>query len=151
MREETCCCHYMGYSFQLAPPHSTDSTQHSLCYTSCGALAGIIAQWVHHEGMILRPIAPWVNTITTELHLTPALPSGLQHFDKWGSFHKANLAIFVGSGCVCVCVCGGGSGGVDGEGVRGGVEMGKGAMCPHFFDWGKWYVCAPPPPPLPHF
>ena len=46
-REETCCGHYMGYSFRLAardllyaPSHSQDSTYHNLCYTSCGALAG---------------------------------------------------------------------------------------------------------------
>ena len=30
-----------------------------------------IAQWVHHEGSIRRPIAPWVNALTTELHLAP--------------------------------------------------------------------------------
>ena len=30
-----------------------------------------IAQWVHHEGSIQRPIAPWANALTTELHLTP--------------------------------------------------------------------------------
>ena len=30
-----------------------------------------IAQWVGpHEGPIRRPIAPWANTLTTELHLT---------------------------------------------------------------------------------
>ena len=28
-----------------------------------------IAQWVHHEGSIPWPIAPWVNALTTELHL----------------------------------------------------------------------------------
>ena len=46
MREETRCSH-MGYSFQLAamvllyaPSHRQDSTYHSLCYTSRGALAG---------------------------------------------------------------------------------------------------------------
>ena len=27
-----------------------------------------IAEWVHHEGSIPRPIASWANTITTELH-----------------------------------------------------------------------------------
>ena len=32
-----------------------------------------IAQWVHHEGSIRQPIAPWANTLTTELHLTPYL------------------------------------------------------------------------------
>ena len=45
-REETCFRH-MGYSFRLAarvllyaPSHRQDSTYHSLCYTSRGALAG---------------------------------------------------------------------------------------------------------------
>ena len=30
-----------------------------------------IVQWVHHEGSIWWPIEPWLNTLTTELHLTP--------------------------------------------------------------------------------
>ena len=30
-----------------------------------------IAQWVHHEGLIRRPIASWANALTTELHLAP--------------------------------------------------------------------------------
>ena len=30
-----------------------------------------IVQWVHHEGSIQHPIAPWANTLTTELHLAP--------------------------------------------------------------------------------
>ena len=45
---ETCCCHYMGYSFRLAaryllyaPSQRQDSTYHSFCYTSHGALAGM--------------------------------------------------------------------------------------------------------------
>ena len=29
------------------------------------------AQWVHHEGTIRRPITPWVNALTMELHLAP--------------------------------------------------------------------------------
>ena len=32
-----------------------------------------IAQWVHHEGWIRRPIAPWANVLHTELHLAPAI------------------------------------------------------------------------------
>ena len=47
VREETCWRH-MGYSFWLtarvllyAPSLRQDSTYHSLCYTSCGALAGM--------------------------------------------------------------------------------------------------------------
>ena len=69
-------CRHMGYSFQLAarvllyaPSHRQDSTYHGLCYTSRGALAG--AQWVHHEGSIRPPIAPWANVLITELHLAP--------------------------------------------------------------------------------
>ena len=47
-REETRCHHFMDYSFHLvarnvlyAPSHIQDSTYHSLCYTSRGALAGM--------------------------------------------------------------------------------------------------------------
>ena len=29
------------------------------------------AQWVHHEGLIWRPITPWANALTTEPHLAP--------------------------------------------------------------------------------
>ena len=46
VRKETHCCH-IGYSLRLtarvllyAPSHRKDSTYHSLCYTSRGALAG---------------------------------------------------------------------------------------------------------------
>ena len=46
VRKETRCCH-IGYSFRLtarvllyAPSHRQDNTYHSLCYTSCGTLAG---------------------------------------------------------------------------------------------------------------
>ena len=54
VREETRFVH-MGYSFQLAArvllyaqSHRQDSTYHSFCCTSRGALAGTeIAQWVH--------------------------------------------------------------------------------------------------------
>ena len=77
MREETRCRH-IGYSFRLAArvllyasSHRQDNTYHSLCYTSRGALAGTINSSVGppHEGSIRRPIAPWANALTTELHL----------------------------------------------------------------------------------
>ena len=80
-REET-QCHHMGYSFQLtarvllyAPSHRQDSTYHSLCYTSRGALAGMKNNSVGqpHEGSIRRPIAPWANALTTELYLAPCV------------------------------------------------------------------------------
>ena len=66
VRKETHCCH-IGYSFRLtarvllyAPYHRQDSTYHSLCYTSRGALAGTrnSSMGPHHEGSIRRPIAP---------------------------------------------------------------------------------------------
>ena len=79
VRKETLCCH-IGYSFWLtarvllyAPSHRQDSTYHSLCYTSHGALAGTgnSSMGSPHEGSIRRPIAPWANALTTELHLAP--------------------------------------------------------------------------------
>ena len=79
VRKETRCRH-IGYSFRLtarvllyAPSHRQDSTYHGLCYTSRGALAGTRNSSVGspHEGSIRRPIAPWANALTTELHLAP--------------------------------------------------------------------------------
>ena len=77
--KETCCCH-IGYSFRLAarvllcvPSRRQDITYHGLCYTSRGVLAGTrnSSMGSPHEGSIRRPIAPWTNALTTELHLAP--------------------------------------------------------------------------------
>ena len=59
--------------FLYAPSHRQDCTCHSLCYTSRGALAGMrnSSMGPPHEGSIRRPIAPWANTLITELHLAP--------------------------------------------------------------------------------
>ena len=66
VRKETRCRH-IGYSYRLtarvllyAPSHRQDNTYHSLCYTSCGALAATInsSMGPPHEGLIRRPIAP---------------------------------------------------------------------------------------------
>ena len=71
VRKET-RCHHIGYSYRLtarlllyAPSHRQDNTYHSLCYTSCGALAGTrnSSMGPPHEGSIRRPIAPWANTL----------------------------------------------------------------------------------------
>ena len=79
VRKET-RCHHIGYSFRLtarvllyAPSHRQDSTYHDLCYTSHEALAGTrnSSMGPPHEGSIRRPIAPWANALTTELHLAP--------------------------------------------------------------------------------
>ena len=76
VRKETRCRH-IGYSFRLtarvilyAPSHRQDSTYHGLCYTSRGALAGTrnSSMGPPHEGSIRRPITPWANALTTELH-----------------------------------------------------------------------------------
>ena len=79
VRKETRCCH-IGYSYRLtarvllyAPPHRQDNTYHGLCYTSRGTLAGTrnSSMGPPHEGSIRRPIVPWANALTTELHLAP--------------------------------------------------------------------------------
>ena len=66
VRKETRCRH-IGYSFRLtarvllyAQSHRQDSTYHSLCYTSRGALAGMrnSSMGSPHEGSIRRPITP---------------------------------------------------------------------------------------------
>ena len=66
VRKETRCRH-IGYSFRLtarvllyAPAHRQDSIYHTLCYTSCGALAGTrnSSMGSPHEGSIRRFIAP---------------------------------------------------------------------------------------------
>ena len=66
VKKETRCCH-IGYSYRLtarvllyAPSHRQDNTYHGLCYTSCGALAGMrnSSMGPPHEGSIRRPTAP---------------------------------------------------------------------------------------------
>ena len=92
-RKETRCRH-IGYSYQLtarvllyAPSHRQNSTYHGLCYTSRGALAGTRNRSMGppHEGSIRWPIAPWANTLTTELHLTPSLTNDIfkQIIELW--------------------------------------------------------------------
>ena len=90
VRKETCCLH-IGYSFWLtarvllyAPSHRQDSTYHSLCYTSRGALAGMrnSSMGSPHEGSIRRPIAPWANALTTELHLAPVCGTSFSRDQK---------------------------------------------------------------------
>ena len=79
VRKETRCRH-IGYSYRLtarvliyAPSHRQDSTYYGLCYTSRGALDGTRNRSMGpaHEGLIWRPIAPWANALTMELHLAP--------------------------------------------------------------------------------
>ena len=87
VRKETRCRH-IGYSFRLtervllyAPFHRQDCTYHGLCYTRRGALAGTrnCSMGPPHEGSIRRPIAPWANALTTELHLAPYITIIIDH------------------------------------------------------------------------
>ena len=85
VRKETCCRH-IGYSYRLTAGFfymhhpRQDSTYHGLCYTSRGALAGMrnSSMGPPHEESIQRPIAPWANALTTELHLAPSKAMGVK-------------------------------------------------------------------------
>ena len=78
VRKETCCPH-IGYSFRLTarvllytPSHRQDSTHHSLCYTSRGALAGMRNSSMGPAPMKDRSDDPSHHERTlliTELHL----------------------------------------------------------------------------------
>ena len=100
VREETRCRH-IGYSFRLAArvliyasSHRQVNTSHCLCYTSRGALGGTrnSSMGPPHEGSIRRPIAPWANALTMELHLASfATVYGKMHnfataYDKMHNF-----------------------------------------------------------------
>ena len=55
-----------------ATSHRQDSTNHGFVMPVMEHWLGrAIAQWVHQEGTVWRPIAPWANTLTMELHLAP--------------------------------------------------------------------------------
>ena len=47
-----------------------------------------IAQWVHHEGSIRGPIAPWANALTTELHLATPQARFLDMWSPWAAFSR---------------------------------------------------------------
>ena len=55
--------------------HPTDKITHTTAFVTPVVeywLEREIAQWVHHEGSIRRPIASLANALTTEIHLAPA-------------------------------------------------------------------------------
>ena len=71
VRKETRCRH-IGYSYRLtarvllyAPSHRQDRTYHSLCYTSCGALAGTRTGRYKSTTPSSFPIAPSSHSLTT--------------------------------------------------------------------------------------
>ena len=56
--------------------HPTDRITHNTAFVTPVVehwLEREIAQWVHHEGSIRRPITPLVNALTMELHVAPFL------------------------------------------------------------------------------
>ena len=92
----------MGYSIRLtarvllyAPSHRQDSTYHSLFvfYTSRWALAGTrnSSMGPLHEVSIWRPIAPWANALTTELHLAPIYSALLKIRLRLGMLLSTNV------------------------------------------------------------
>ena len=110
-------CRHMGYSFRLAarvclyvPSHRQDSTYHSLCYTSCGALAGTRNRKERKEGNVLfnEPLKTFclqlygvgymVKDYSDSKIENPLLPHGLL-FLIWGWGRTSNMLIFTeGSG-----------------------------------------------------
>ena len=78
VREKTCCCH-MGYSFQLtarvllyASSHRQDNIPRPLLHQSWST--GLNEKWVHHEGSIRRPIAPWAPFSCTSTWISGHYP-----------------------------------------------------------------------------
>ena len=93
VREETCCRH-IGYSFRLAARvllHVQDKIAHTTAVVTPVVehwLEREIAQWVHHEGSIRRPIAPRANALTTEIYLAlqyRKLKQSERHIAPWAS------------------------------------------------------------------
>ena len=46
--------------------HHTDRIAHTTAFVT-----PVVDHWLEREGSIRRPIAPWANALTTELHLAP--------------------------------------------------------------------------------
>ena len=89
-----------------ASSHRQDNTYLSLCYTSCGALAGTrnSSMGLPHEGSIRRPIAPWANALTTELHLAPNIEKTWRNLHRilWClRFETASVGVTSGGGWMC--------------------------------------------------
>ena len=84
VRKET-RCRPIGFSYRLAardllyaPSHRQDNTNHGLCYTSRGVLAGTrnSSMGPPHEGSIRRPITPWATSRSSSpvIKTTPNRP-----------------------------------------------------------------------------
>ena len=82
VRKETRCRHTTLWLTARVLLYAPSHRQDNLYYTSRGALAGTRNSSIGspHEGLIWRPIAPWANTPTMELHLVPWLVSDAKLF-----------------------------------------------------------------------
>ena len=56
-----------------------------------------MAQGVHNEELIRRPIVPWANTLTTELHLAPDSEPGCEPSTYQSPFIKICLCLILTS------------------------------------------------------
>ena len=75
--------------------HPTDRITHTTAFDKPVMehwLEWEIAQWVHHEGSIRRPIVPWANALTTELQVAPRI----EYISYWVSIKdiSINVGIF---------------------------------------------------------
>ena len=87
-RDETCCCHYMGYSSSISSNRSFTCTIPQITHTITFVTPGIehwleqqIAQWIYHEGLIQPSIAPWLESlpqsyISIDCYMTSAMVNG---------------------------------------------------------------------------
>ena len=117
---------YHGATSRSLNKHPTDRITHTTALVTPVVehwLEREIAQWVHHEGSIRRPIAPWANTLTTELHLAPQTIRMHQRRSGWIAIVLKSISYkryhpppptpllfsffskWRARACVCVCVC----------------------------------------------
>ena len=84
----------------MCTSHRQDSTYYGLCYTSRGALVGTRNSSVGppYEGSI-RPIAPWANALTMELHLAPPVEEvtinlkPIRYIKRWITYNDGLLKL----------------------------------------------------------
>ena len=61
-----------------------------------------LAQWVHYEGLIRRPIVPWRNALTTDLHLSPCKIRGIHN--QYKCVNEKKITYQMCSKLVCECL-----------------------------------------------
>ena len=91
--------------------HPTDRIAHTTAFVTPVVehwLEWDLAQWVHHEGLIRRPIAPWANALTTDLHIAPPLreyiPQWLKLNAQFPNFASHNTLINLAHNSIKMCL-----------------------------------------------